>query len=102
MNLSCDVVMDLIALYHDGESSAASTAAVREHLNTCRDCRVYYKDYVDTLPVEQGMVRLSQADYSALAKRMRTRRAWMVAGILAYVSASLCAVILLVMRMKAE
>ena len=32
MNISCDMAMDLIALYCDGVASADSRKAVREHL----------------------------------------------------------------------
>ena len=34
-----EIVMDLLPLYHDGVCSAASRAAVEEHLKECEVCR---------------------------------------------------------------
>ena len=37
--LSCQVVRDLLPLYHDGVCSKDSRALVEEHLKTCPACR---------------------------------------------------------------
>lgn len=39
MNLSCDIIRDLLPLYTEGLASADSTGAVEEHLCGCEDCR---------------------------------------------------------------
>ena len=39
MKISCDVVMDLLPLYHDGVSSLSTKKLVEEHLEECQSCR---------------------------------------------------------------
>ena len=39
MNLSCNVIQDLLPLYHDGVCSEESRKIVEEHMETCADCR---------------------------------------------------------------
>lgn len=102
MNLNCDVVMDLVALYHDGEASKASEAAVKAHLKECKSCREFYKHYGDTSPVPQNFNSISSGNYGELAKQMRIRRLWTLVAVLSYVSASLCALIMLLMRIREE
>lgn len=102
MSLNCDVVQDLVALYHDGLATVTSEREVRAHLEECDDCRTYYKKYGLVSPASQTVEEGSEAAYGRLAKRMRVRRLWTFVGVLAYVSASLCTVILLWMRAKAE
>ena len=39
MKLSCDVIQDLLPLYHDGVCSEESKRIVEEHMEICSDCR---------------------------------------------------------------
>jgi len=39
MKISCDVVTDLLPLYHDGVCNQSSKKLVAEHLNECKSCR---------------------------------------------------------------
>lgn len=39
MNLSCDVIQDLLPLYHDGVCSGESRKIVEEHIATCAACK---------------------------------------------------------------
>jgi len=39
MKLPCEMVQDLLPLYHDGVCSEVSAALVREHLAQCGECR---------------------------------------------------------------
>lgn len=100
MNLNCDIVRDLVSLYHDGLASESSEAAVKAHLKECEKCRGYYKQYRLTKPVPVNFNLNSSGNYGELAKHMRVRRLWMLVAALAYVSASLCAFIMLLMRMR--
>lgn len=102
MSLNCEIVMDLVALYHDGEASKGSEAAVKEHLKRCKSCREFYKQYGDSAPAPQNFNFLSSGNYGELAKQMRIRRLWTLVAVLSYVSASLCALIMLLMRMREE
>lgn len=38
-NLECDIVCDLLPLYHDGIVSEATKAAVEQHVSECEKCR---------------------------------------------------------------
>ncbi len=39
MNLPCEMVQDLLPLYHDGVCSEVSKSMVKEHLDGCANCR---------------------------------------------------------------
>lgn len=96
MNWKCDVVMDLVPLYHDGLASEGSRKLVREHLRHCPECRAYYrhyrslrrKTYKESIRPECGQ------EYIRLAKRMRLRRTLVFSGVLSYVGATLCIFVL--------
>ena len=45
MNITCDMAMDLIALYNDGLASEDSRRAVDEHLKSCPECSAAYASY---------------------------------------------------------
>ncbi len=45
---SCDIIQDLLALYHDGVCSEDSCAAVEQHLAECEKCRETIKLLGDT------------------------------------------------------
>ena len=45
MNLPCEIVMDLVALYQDGLANPVTKNSVAAHLRTCPECRQYYKQY---------------------------------------------------------
>ncbi|WP_312044853.1 zf-HC2 domain-containing protein [Anaerotignum sp.] len=100
MSLNCDIVKDLVALYHDGVASEASDSAVEAHLKECKSCRNYYKQYGHGQPASLKFDVNASGDYGELAKHMRIRRLWMLVSALAYVSASLCAFIMLFMRIR--
>ena len=44
MKISCEVVQDLLPLYHDGVCSKASTVIVDNHLQDCEACKQMLKD----------------------------------------------------------
>ncbi len=39
MKLSCEIIKDLLPLYHDGVCSNDSKLAVEEHLSSCDNCK---------------------------------------------------------------
>ncbi len=68
MKISCEVIRDLLPLYHDDVCSAESRRLVDEHLTDCPACREELKSF-ETEPAKAGNVeeaRLIQ----------RTARAW--------------------------
>jgi hypothetical protein len=49
LNVTCDVVLDLIPLVKDNAASEDSKALILEHISTCEDCRREFESY--SLPV---------------------------------------------------
>ncbi|MBB6218327.1 hypothetical protein HNQ80_004491 [Anaerosolibacter carboniphilus] len=49
MNISCDVILDLIPLVKDHVASKDSTKLVSEHLKNCESCKHEFENY--TLPI---------------------------------------------------
>lgn len=45
MNASCEIIKDLLPLYHDGVCSEESRALVDAHLKECSKCREELKQY---------------------------------------------------------
>ena len=39
MNISCDIIKDLLPLYHDEVCSDDSKTMIEEHLSHCENCR---------------------------------------------------------------
>jgi len=44
MKLPCEMIQDLLPLYHDGVCSQVSQTVVREHLNSCERCAGFLKN----------------------------------------------------------
>lgn len=61
MNLSCEVIRDLLPLYHDGICSAESRQLVEEHLKTCDVCRQELEDMGRELPAVGNTKTLNDA-----------------------------------------
>ena len=43
MKYPCNLIKDILPLYHDGVVSKESEHAVEEHLTECEDCKNYYE-----------------------------------------------------------
>lgn len=39
MNISCEIIKDLLPLYHDGVCSSESRSFVETHLDNCENCK---------------------------------------------------------------
>ena len=52
--LDCEIVRDLLPLYYDGVVSEETSAAIKEHLDCCPDCRKEYNDLSADLPIEMS------------------------------------------------
>lgn len=89
MKISCDMAMDLIALYCDGVASADSRKAVREHLSVCPVCSRAYDSYrKQNEQRKRPAPRSPEEKYAALARTMRHRQRASNIGIAAIVAAS--------------
>ena len=43
MNKQCEIVQDLLPLYVDGACSESSSEMIKEHLETCPECKALYE-----------------------------------------------------------
>lgn len=107
MSLDCDMIRDLLALYHDGLTSPSSKEAVTTHLKNCASCRTYYRQYCSMYRKGQTTAKTGEGnyprpDYSYLAKRMRYIRGLLGLGAAVYTSISACILIMLLIRLKRE
>lgn len=56
MNISCNVIFDLIPLVKDGVASDDSTIIVNEHIKSCESCRAEFETFESTL-IEQPSIK---------------------------------------------
>ncbi|MDD2965516.1 MAG: zf-HC2 domain-containing protein [Bacteroidales bacterium] len=72
MNISCDIINDLLPLYHDGVCSEDSKNAVEEHLKHCESCRNELKAMDSELPITNRTENLAEAEaVKKLSKRWK-------------------------------
>ena len=79
MDMTCDVVMDLIALYKDGCASEQTRRAIRMHLHDCPSCRRAYAAFEksELISCENASfepVENVKVNYQWLAQKLRKQR----------------------------
>ena len=62
MNISCEIIKDLLPLYHDGVCSNESKAMIEEHLAECDKCKKELDEMDEVLPVKSMKQNLSDAE----------------------------------------
>ncbi|MCI9552458.1 MAG: hypothetical protein HFE94_02860 [Acutalibacter sp.] len=85
MNYPCELIRDLLPLYHDGVCSPASTTVVEEHLAACEGCQAVHQGLLQADQVASTPPREPLADSLKKVKKKVNRR---VLGV--------CALVLLV------
>ncbi len=76
--LPCDVVKDLYPTIKDGCAGKLTARLVRRHLKKCTDCRYFYREW--DIAAEGEPKKKPRGDFSAVAARLRMRRAAMITG----------------------
>lgn len=72
MNISCEIIKDLLPLYHDGVCSEDSKKVVEEHLEHCESCRDELRAMDSKLPIANRTENLTEADaVKKLSKRWK-------------------------------
>ena len=76
MRYPCNLIKDLLPLYHDQISSQESTAAVEEHLQECTACKEYYEemcssDAIEPSAYDEEMSRQMAESYRQVRKKNR-------------------------------
>ena len=87
--MNCDIIQDLLPLYHDGVCSAASQAAVKEHLASCKTCREALSALDAPLPEKQKAAADDAAAVRKISKEW-ARSKWRARLRGAAVAAVLC------------
>ncbi len=62
MNISCEIIKDLLPLYHDGVCSKESKAIVEEHLAYCESCSAELKAMDEVLSLKNVKQNLKEAN----------------------------------------
>ena len=81
MKYDCELVKDLLPLYHDKATSKASSQVVEDHLNECDECLRYYQEIkkTDEIQFKSSAKTENADDYLSLAKRLRkTKWYWRI------------------------
>ena len=62
MKISCEIIKDLLPLYHDGVCSNDSKTMVEEHLAYCDSCKAELQAMDDELPINNAEQNLNEAE----------------------------------------
>lgn len=94
MNYPCNVIQDLLPLYHDGICSEESKAAVEQHLPACPACRERYAalqaaDEMVITPAEAGMEFQKAASFRLIRKKLLRRQILIMAA--SFILLAVCA-----------
>lgn len=72
MNISCDIIKDLLPLYHDGVCSDDSKAMIEKHLSHCESCRTELAAMDSALTVPKKEQNIAEAhEIKQLSKRWK-------------------------------
>lgn len=83
MRYPCNLIKDLLPLYHDQVSSQESREAVEEHLKECSECKQYYEkmcgsDAIEPLAYDQEMSMKTAESYKQIKRQNRKKTVIMV------------------------
>ena len=62
MKISCEIIKDLLPLYHDGVCSDDSKSIIEEHLMECHSCKVELQTIDETLSICNIEQNLKEAE----------------------------------------
>jgi predicted anti-sigma-YlaC factor YlaD len=62
MNITCEIIKDLLPLYHDGVCSNDSKTIIEEHLACCNRCKAELQAMDDKLPINNTEQNLNEAE----------------------------------------
>lgn len=72
MKISCEIIKDLLPLYHDGVCSNESNAMVEEHIADCENCRNELHEMDTDILIAKQEQNLSEAEtVKKLSKRWK-------------------------------
>lgn len=86
MKYPCNMIRDILPLYHDAVCSWESKVAVEEHFEECQRCKDYYKkmcdsDVVEATSFDPEMEKKKADSYRAIKKKWNLKVIGIVGGI---------------------
>lgn len=72
--LDCDIVRDLLPLYHDSVVSETTMTAVRQHISTCNQCRSELEALQEELPCDQASTPVTQKKFANMMQSQKRKR----------------------------
>lgn len=72
--LECDIVCDLLPLYHDGIVSEATKTAVEHHISDCAKCRGELKLLQEELPGEESSAPVTRKRFANMMRNQKRKR----------------------------
>ena len=73
-NLDCDIICDLLPLYHDGIVSEKTKIAVEEHISYCEKCRGELDSINETIPVEDAPTHTTGGKFRKFIQSQQRKR----------------------------
>ena len=86
--LDCDIVRDLLPLYHDGVVSETTADTVKRHIEQCEACRKEYEEICMEVPVESSDVNTGER-FAVTMKKIRRKRTLLTVVVAVLLSLSL-------------
>lgn len=85
MKYPCNLIQDLLPLYHDGVCSRESIEIIENHLSECTACKEYYAslceaDEIVVKPQNEEQEMKKAASFQAVRKKLHRKQILMIAG----------------------
>jgi len=87
--MQCEIIKDLLPSYIEGLTSEKSNQEIEKHLESCRECRIFYQEMTGEIEEKLPTPDIQELDY---LKKVRNKNILMIA-----LSAGSAAVILLIL-----
>ena len=73
MKYSCNLIRDILPLYHDGVVSKESEQVVEEHFGECEDCKSYYEkmcqaDVLEEVAFDEEIAKKTADSFKEVSK----------------------------------
>lgn len=83
MKYSCNLIKDLLPLYHDGVCSDDSNEIIEQHLSECPACKEYFEEMCKTdevvlIPQDSDREIQKAASFRAVKKKLRQKQILML------------------------
>lgn len=79
--LNCEIVRDLLPLYHDGVVSESTKKVVEEHLETCKECTEEYEKLCQELTTAGKELPTTGQQFADMMKKIKMKRIFLTAVI---------------------